>query len=146
MDFKQTAMKKIRNPLLLLTLILFCSQTFAQQPAKAKKPFRDAVQAGGLLFVSGQLGINSFVPGKDSFRDEVGNALGNVKQILNKNGLSLKHVVNVTVYLKNLEQFEVFNEIYMQQFSDPFPARTCVIVKDLVQQANIEIAVVARTP
>lgn len=139
-------MKKIRNPLLLLTLILFCSQTFAQQPAKAKKPFRDAVQAGGLLFVSGQLGINSFVPGKDSFRDEVGNALGNVKQILNKNGLSLKHVVSVTVYLKNLEQFEVFNEIYMQQFSDPFPARTCVIVKDLVQQANIEIAVVARTP
>lgn len=139
-------MKKIKIPLLLLTLILFCSQAFAQQPAKAKKPFSDAVQAGGLLFVSGQLGLNSFVKGKDSFRHEVRNALGNVKQILNKNGLSLKHVVNVTVYLKNLEQFDVFNEIYMQQFSDPFPARTCVVVKDLVQQANIEIAVVARTP
>ena len=139
-------MKKIKIPLLLLTLILFCSQAFAQQPAKAKKPFSDAVQAGGLLFVSGQLGLNSFVKGKDSFRYEVRNALGNVKQILNKNGLSLKHVVNVTVYLKNLEQFEVFNEIYMQQFSDPFPARTCVIIKDLIQQANIEIAVVARTP
>lgn len=139
-------MIKIKNPLLLLTLILFCSQIFAQQPAKAKKPFRDAVQAGGLLFVSGQLGLNSFVKGEDSFGDEVRNALGNVKQILKKNGLSLKHVVNVTVYLKNLEQFNVFNEIYMQQFSDPFPARTCVVVKDLVQQANIEIAVVAKTP
>ena len=139
-------MIKIKNPLLLLTLILFCSQTFAQLPAKAKKPFSDAVQAGGLLFVSGQLGLNSLVKGKDSFRDEVRNALGNVKQILNKNGLSLKHVVKVTVYLKNLEQFDVFNEIYMQQFSDPFPARTCVIVKDLVQHANIEISVIARTP
>lgn len=139
-------MIKIKIPLLLLTLILFCSQAFAQQPAKAKRPFSDAVQAGGLLFVSGQLGLNSFVKGKDSFRDEVGNALGNVKQILNKNGLSLKHVVNVTVYLKNLEQFDVFNEIYMQQFSEPYPARTCVVVKDLVQRANIEIAVVARTP
>lgn len=139
-------MKKNKIPLLLLTLILVCSQAFAQQPATAKKPFSDAVQAGGLLFVSGQLGLNSFVPGKNSFRDEVRSAIGNVKQILSKNGLSLKDVVNVTVYLKEPEQFDVFNEIYMQQFSDPFPARTCVIVKYLVQQANIEIAVVARTP
>lgn len=139
-------MKKIKIPLLLLTLILFYSQAFAQQPAKAKKPYSDAVQAGGLLFVSGQLGLNSFVPGKNSFRDEVRSAIGNVKQILSKNGLSLKDVVNVTVYLKKPEQFDVFNEIYIQQFSDPFPARTCVIVKDLAQQANIEIAVVARTP
>ena len=139
-------MKKIKNPLLLLPLILLCLQTFAQQPPKAKKPFSDAIKAGGLLFVSGQLGLSPLVQGKDSFRDEVRNALGNVERILNKNGLSLKHVVNVTVYLKNPEQFDVFNEIYMQQFSEPYPARTCVVVKDLVQQANIEIAVVARTP
>lgn len=139
-------MKKIKNPLLLLTLILLCFPTFAQQSAKAKKPFSDAMKAGGLLFVSGQLGLNSLVQGKDSFRDEVRNALGNVERILNKNDLSLKNVVNVTVYLKKLEQFDLFNEIYMQQFSDPFPARTCVIVKDLVQHANIEISVVASTP
>ncbi|MDQ0640251.1 2-iminobutanoate/2-iminopropanoate deaminase [Pedobacter sp. W3I1] len=139
-------MKKIKYPSLLLTLILFCLQAFAQQPVKAKKTFSDAVQAGGLLFVSGQLGLNSVVQGKDAFRDEVWNALGNVEMILKKNGLSLKHVVNVTVYLKNLEQFDVFNEIYMQQFSEPFPARTCVIVKDLVKQANIEVSVVASTP
>lgn len=146
MDFKQTTMIKIRNLLLLLTLILFSSQTFAQQPVKAKKPFSDAVHAGGLLFVSGQLGLNSLVQGKDSFRDEVRNALGNVERILHENGLSLKNVVNVTVYLKRPKQFDVFNEVYMQQFSDPFPARTCVIVKDLVQHANIEISVVASSP
>jgi 2-iminobutanoate/2-iminopropanoate deaminase len=143
MDFKHVTMKKIRIPLLLLTLILCCSQIFAQQSAKAKKPFRDAVQAGGLLFVSGQLGLNSFVRGRDSFSDEVRNTLENVKRILRTNGLSLKHVVNVTVYLKKPEQFDVFNEIYLQYFSEPFPARTCVIVKDLVQHANIEISVVA---
>ncbi|TBO44413.1 RidA family protein [Pedobacter kyonggii] len=146
MDFKQTTMKKVKKSLLLLTLILFCSQAFAQQPAKAKKPFRDAVQAGGLLFVSGQLGLNSLVQGKDSFRDEVRNALGNVERILHENGLSLKNVVKVTVYLKKPKQFDVFNEVYLQQFSDPFPARTCVIVKDLVRHANIEISVVASTP
>ena len=146
MDFKQSTMKKNTNPLLLLGLTLFCLQSFAQQPAKAKKPFSDAVKAGGLLFVSGQLGINPFVQGKDDFRDEVRNALGNVERILKRNGVSLKHVVNVTVYLKKLEQFDIFNEIYVQQFSDPFPARTCVIVKDLVQHANIEISVVASSP
>lgn len=139
-------MKKIKNSLILLAATLFCMQTFAQQPEKAKKPYRDSMKAGGLLFVSGQLGLDSLVQGKDSFRDEVRTAIGNVKRILHKNGLSLKHVVNVTVYLKNLEQFDVFNEIYIQQFSAPFPTRTCVIVKDLVKHANIEISVVAGTP
>lgn len=136
-------MRKIKNLLTLFAFTLFYSQVFAQQPAKPKKPFNDAMKAGGLVFVSGQIGVNSIVQGKDAFRDEVRNALGNVKTILKKNGLSLKQVVNVTVYLKKLEQFDVFNEIYMQQFSEPFPTRSCVIVKDLVQHANIEISVVA---
>lgn len=139
-------MRKIKNLLSVFLLTLFCSQVFAQQPAKAKKPFNDAVTAGGLVFLSGQLGVNSFVQGKDSFRDEVRNAIESVDTILRKNGLSLKNVINVTVYLKELEQFDTFNEIYLQQFKDPFPARTCVIVKDLVQHANIEISVVASTP
>jgi 2-iminobutanoate/2-iminopropanoate deaminase len=145
MDFKQSTMKKIKNSLILIALTFFCLQTFAQQPTTAKKPYSDAMKAGGLLFVSGQLGLNSFVQGKDDFRDEVRNAIGNVEMILKERGLSLKHVINVTVYLKKPAQFDVFNEVYMQYFSEPFPARTCVIVKDLVQNANIEISVIAST-
>lgn len=139
-------MKKNRNIILLIALTLFCFRTVAQQPAKATKPFSDAMKAGGLLFVSGQLGLNSMVKDKGSFSAETRNALENVATILKKNGLSFKNVVNVTVYLKDLEQFDVFNEIYRQHISDPFPARTCVVVKDLVQHANIEISVIAYAP
>ncbi|MBX9886890.1 MAG: hypothetical protein K2Y30_03025 [Flavobacteriaceae bacterium] len=66
-----------------------------------------------------------------------------IAAILYINGLSTDDVVSSTVYLTDIKYFERFDKIYRQYFKTPFPTRTCLIVKKLVQKANIEIAVVA---
>jgi 2-iminobutanoate/2-iminopropanoate deaminase len=52
-------------------------------------------------------------------------------------------VLSVTVYLKDIKQFEEFNQVYQRYFHAPFPARTCVAVKELVMGASVEISVIA---
>jgi 2-iminobutanoate/2-iminopropanoate deaminase len=136
-------MKRLKEKFLLPIALCAIQTVFAQQPVKVVKPFSDVVASNGLVFVSGQLGINTLTKDKHSFSDEVRGAIKNVDMILKKNGLSLENAVSVTVYLKEAAQFSVFNQVYLSYFTPPFPARTCVIVKDLVQHANIEISVIA---
>lgn len=96
----------------------------------------------GLVFVSGQIGVDA----KDQnigFSEEVHQALKNVNAILQQAGSSLSQVMSVTVYLRSLDHFDEFNSVYKQYFHSPYPARTCVGVSDLVQNANVEISVIA---
>ncbi|WP_316795115.1 RidA family protein [Pedobacter agri] len=126
-------------------LILFSASTsvFAQSPVKRVLPFSNYRTSGSLVFVSGQIGKNASIVDKNSLTDEVHTCIKNVSSVLNEAGLSLKNTVSVTVYLKNIDQFNEFNQVYLKYFKAPFPTRTCVIVKDLVQNANIEISVIA---
>jgi 2-iminobutanoate/2-iminopropanoate deaminase len=130
--------------ILALILLAICgTNAYAQSPQRSIKPFRDSVSSNGLVFVSGQLGVNMITSGSDSFAAEAHGAISNVETILKKSHLSLADVVSVTVYLRNIEQFGAFNQVYLQHFKSPFPARTCVVVKDLLQNSSIEISVVA---
>ncbi len=136
-------MSIIKNVSLLILLFYFCSEGYAQNSPAKLKPFSDSVTRGGLVFVSGQIGSNALSAVDHSFSDEVKAAIENVSQILKKSNLSLKDVISVSVYLKNIKDLDTFNAIYMAYFSHPFPVRTCVAVKDLVLNANVEITVVA---
>ncbi|SDH19061.1 2-iminobutanoate/2-iminopropanoate deaminase [Chitinophaga filiformis] len=107
------------------------------------KPFSRYREHNGLVFVSGQIGVTSKDHQGVGFNEEVNQALKNVSAILKEAGTSLSQVVSVTVHLRNLSQFEEFNSIYKQYFHPPYPARTCVTVSDLVNNANIEISVIA---
>lgn len=130
--------------ILALILLAICgTNAYAQSPQRSIKPFSDSVISNGLVFVSGQLGLNMITSGSDSFAVEVHGAISNVETILKESHLSLADVVSVTVYLRNIEQFGAFNQVYLQHFESPFPARTCVVVKDMLQNSNIEISVVA---
>jgi 2-iminobutanoate/2-iminopropanoate deaminase len=111
------------------------AQTVTDQP----KPFSAYRAYSGLVFVSGQIGSP-----EAGFSKEVHQAIRNVSEILRQAGTSLDSVLSVTVYLRNLQQFDEFNSIYREYFHAPFPARTCIAVSDLVQKANVEISVVAR--
>jgi 2-iminobutanoate/2-iminopropanoate deaminase len=111
-------------------------------------PYSQAVVANGMLFVAGQLGIDpvtrKLVEG--GVEKEVVRIMENIRAILAARGLNLTHVVNTTIFMKDLSQFAKVNQLYSTYFTEEFPARTTVGVADLPAGAAIEIAVVAAVP
>ncbi len=108
-------------------------------------PYSQAIAAGGLLFCSGQIGLDpatgSLVPG--SIADETRRVLENVRAVLAAAGLELTSVVRTTVYLVNLTDFPVVNQVYAEFFPAPSPARSTVQVAALPREARVEIDAIA---
>lgn len=108
-------------------------------------PYSQAVEANGLVFVAGQLGLNpqtrQLVSG--GVEAETTQIMENIKAILLAGNLSMSDIVNTTIYLKDLANFPKVNEIYGSYFTGNFPARTTVGSNNLPAGASIEIAVVA---
>jgi len=107
-------------------------------------PYSQAIEANGFVFTSGQLGI---IPDTGNLAHNMAaqtvQALENVKAVLMTAGLGLENVVKTTCYLKNLEDFALFNDIYGQYFVASKPARSCFEVAKLPKDALVEIEVVA---
>lgn len=107
-------------------------------------PYSQATAAAGLVFVSGQLPIN---PATGELENDPAKAaaqsLRNINAILEERGMDLSHVVKATIFLKDMADFAVVNDVYAQHFSEPFPARACVAVKTLPKEAVLEIEVIA---
>ena len=107
-------------------------------------PYSQAVDAGSLVFLSGQLPIN---PDTGNFPDGVveqtRQSLNNVKAILEETGLSLDNVVKTTVFLADMADFAAMNGVYAEFFSEPFPARSAVAVKTLPKNALVEVECIA---
>ncbi|MBO7676512.1 MAG: RidA family protein [Erysipelotrichaceae bacterium] len=107
-------------------------------------PYSQAIEAGDLVFVSGQLPI---VPETGEFAgDIVANThqcLKNIKAILNEAGMDMCNVVKTTVLLKDMNDFAAMNEVYAQYFTEPFPARAAFEVAKLPKGSNIEIEAIA---
>ena len=110
---------------------------------KALGPYSQGIYVNGVLYTSGQLGIN---PKTNILEEEIENqakqAFENIKEILKALGLSFSNVVKTTLYLKNLNDFSKVNEIYAKYFISN-PARSCVEVSNLPKGALIEIDCVA---
>ena len=108
-------------------------------------PYSQAMQAGNLLFVSGQIPID---PATGAFAGEdiatqARQSLTNVKAILEAAGYTCADVVKTTVLLANMEDFATVNGIYAEFFTAPCPARACFAVKDLPKGALVEIEAIA---
>ena len=106
-------------------------------------PYSQAIETGGLIFASGQLGL---IPDTGALAHSMAaqtvQALENVISVLKAAGLTLNHVVKTTCYL-SMEDFSLFNEIYAQYFKDHKPARSCFAVAQLPKDALVEIEVIA---
>ena len=114
-------------------------------PTDGKLPFAEAMRAGDLLFISGQIGMD---PGKGllangSFGEEAVQVMRNLGLVLQRHGLQYGDLVNVTIYLTDMGNYSETNRVYRQFFTDAFPARVCVAVKELPMGATIEISAVA---
>jgi len=111
-------------------------------------PYSQAVKAGNFLFISGQVPIDPKT-GKVVMGDiaiQTKQILENIKAILGAAGLSLKDVVKVTVFLKDVKDFKRMNETYGTYFRDDPPARTTVQAQLAMEELLIEIDAVAYSP
>jgi len=108
-------------------------------------PYSQAIQAGNLFFLSGQLGIDpatgDFVPG--AVTEQTEQAFQNIRAVLDEAGLTLDQVVKATVFLSDMADFAAVNAVYGKYFTQPYPARSAVAVKTLPKNGLVEIEVIA---
>ena len=108
-------------------------------------PYSQAIQAGNMVFTSGQLPITpqtgAFPEG--GIKEQTRQSLRNVKAILEGAGLTMANVVKTTVFLADMNDFADMNSVYAEFFTEPYPARSAVAVKTLPKGALVEIEAVA---
>ena len=116
-----------------------------QAPA-AIGPYSQAVSKNGLLFVSGQLGLDpatgALVEGVEA---QTRRALQNLVAILAAAGLGPKNVLKATIYVANMDDFALVNKLYAEVFAPPYPAREVVQAARLPKNALVEISAIAAT-
>ena len=108
-------------------------------------PYNQAVAAGNMLFISGQICIK---PGTSDLNNpdiqtETHQVMNNLKAILLEAGLDFSNVIKTTIFLSDMNLFSDVNEIYGKYFSGAFPARETVAVKGLPKNVNVEISMIA---
>jgi 2-iminobutanoate/2-iminopropanoate deaminase len=109
-------------------------------------PLSSVVVSGDLVYTSGQVAFDAdgaLVAG--GLEEQTAQVFENVRACLAAAGCTLDDVVKVNAYLTDLGQFDVFNRVYAERFSEPYPARTTVGVK-LVDGLLVEVEAVARIP
>ncbi|MDO5154083.1 MAG: RidA family protein [Eubacteriales bacterium] len=108
-------------------------------------PYSQAVQAGNMLFVSGQIPIDPAMGAfaGDDITSQTRQSLTNVKNILEAAGYSCADVVKTTVLLANIEDFAAMNAVYAEFFTGDCPARAAFAVKAIPKGALVEIEAIA---
>ena len=112
--------------------------------AIAGLPFSESVEAGDLLFLSGQIG--SGADGKlvaGGIAAETRQALENIRAVLERRGMSLERIVKVTVMLADMNEWAAMNAEYVKHFSNHLPARSAFGCNGLAMCARVEIECIA---
>jgi 2-iminobutanoate/2-iminopropanoate deaminase len=108
-------------------------------------PYNQAVQAGNMLFVSGQIALDpkdgTLFQGPVAGETEV--VMENLKAILLEAGMDFSHVIKTSIFLMDMGQFSVVNEVYARYFTGNYPARETVQVSGLPKGVQVEISVIA---
>lgn len=110
----------------------------------AAGPYSAAVEANGLIFVSGQLPVHPLT-GEIvmDIKPAARQALTNLRTVLEENGLSMTHVVKTTIFVKDISDFTAVNEVYAEFFPSQPPARSTAAVAALPKGAVLEIEAIA---
>ena len=131
--------EKIKKTLTIMKKVI-CSQ----KAPGAIGPYSQAIEAGGMVFVSGQLPIDAatgvMAEGAEA---QARQSLENIKHILEEAGLGMANIVKTTVFLADMSLFADMNKVYATYFDGAFPARSAVAVKALPKDALVEIECIA---
>ena len=106
--------------------------------------YSQAITTGTFVYVSGQIPVNPAtgeIP--EGITAQTAQSIANFKAILAEAGLSIDNVVKTTVFLADMGDFAAMNAVYAENFTEPYPARSAVAVKELPKQVLVEIEVIA---
>jgi len=112
---------------------------------KAIGPYSQAVRAGQLLFLSGQVPLDPITGHmvEGDIAAQTRRVFENLRAVLEAGGRSFADVVRTTVFLADMDDFGAMNEVYGQYFTAPYPARATVQVARLPRDARVEIDLIA---
>ena len=117
---------------------------FTKNAPSAIGPYSQAVLANNMLYCSGQIALDKKgVLKNDNVTEETSQILKNILAVLNEVNMDFSNVVKATIFLKNMDDFNLVNEIYEKSFSQNPPARETIEVSRLPKDVNIEISVIA---
>lgn len=118
---------------------------FTEKAPAAIGPYSQAIEANGMVFMSGQIPVNPatgvFVEG--GIVEQTTQVFENIKNVLAETGLTTANVVKTTVFLADMSMFADMNAVYAKYFDGAFPARSAVAVKELPKGALVEIECIA---
>lgn len=108
-------------------------------------PYSQAVQTGGLLFISGQVPINPATGNIEAgtIADEAEQVMKNLQALLHEAQMDFNNVVKTTIFLSDMSLFGEVNKVYGRYFTGDHPARETIAVKGLPRNANVEISAIA---
>lgn len=121
-------------------------KTFTPQGAVIVGPYSPAVEAGDLIFTSGQIPVDS-TTGKiieGDIKAQTEQCIKNLTSVLEAANATSDDVVKTTIYLKDMKDYAVVNEVYGAYFKAPYPARTAIAVCELPLGAKVEIEAIIK--
>jgi 2-iminobutanoate/2-iminopropanoate deaminase len=146
----------MKNLLLLFTIILIFvlkstaisadkNIIFTGKAPKPIGPYSQAVLVGNTIYLSGQIAIDSATNQivKTDIKSEAKIVLNNIKVVLEAAGFQMKNIVKTSIFMVDLANFAVVNEVYASFFEGDYPARETIQVAALPKKANVEISVIA---
>lgn len=121
------------------------SVVYSEHAPEPIGPYSQAIQTGNLLFVSGQIALQRTTGAMitTSIEDETKQVMANIQAVLTAAGLDFSHVVKTSIFLKDMNNFPIVNQIYGTYFKHTPPARETVEVSRLPKDANVEISCIA---
>ena len=138
----------------LCTISITSILIFSQEPTEMQKeiistenapqaigPYSQAVKAGNLMFISGQIPLDPKTGDlvSESIVEQAKQVLNNIKSICEAAGQSIDDIVKISIFLTDLENFAIVNEVMKEYFAEPYPARATVEVSGLPLGVNVEI-------
>lgn len=106
--------------------------------------YSQGVEHNGVFYFSGQIGLDPKTMEMDSsFEGQTKQIMKNIDGLLESQGLTRDNIIKTSIFLTDLGNFGAVNEAYVEYFSEPYPARSCVEVPRLPKDALVEIEVIA---
>ena len=121
------------------------SVVYSDQAPEPIGPYSQAVQSGNILFVSGQIALQRSTGAMitTNIEEETKQVMANIKAVLTAAGMDFAHVVKTSIFLKDMNNFPIVNQVYGTFFTETPPARETVEVSRLPKDANVEISCIA---
>lgn len=106
--------------------------------------YSQGVEHNGVFYFSGQIGLDpKTMTMKDDFQSQIDQIMSNIDGLLESQNLTREHIIKTSIFVTDLGNFGLVNQAYIDYFSQPYPARSCVQVPALPKGAMVEIEVIA---